>query len=224
MFDAAISGSTISLTDTYGALTIDDDLYINGDIDGNGTLDITVAMTNDGDSVIKVSNTAVHLNGLAIEDGYHTFSGGSIYADNADLTLTNCLVRNNGAGNVKTGALYGGGGIFSSDGTLKIYDSQISGNTAYNNGGGIVKRNGSLIVGNTTISGNTATYGYGGGIYNYDGSVEMTASTISNNDATQGSGGGISNYKGSFQDEGSTISYNTAVYGYGGALKPTTAP
>jgi hypothetical protein len=116
------------------------------------------------------------------------------------------------------------GGLLN-DGTLRIKNSTISGNTergvnnnyrgaltienstiSGNTGGG-VSNGGTASIANSTISGNTSNYS-GGGVSNSYGIVTIENSTISNNAATN-DGGGISNAGGATRGRGLTITNST---------------
>ena len=129
-----------------------------------------------------------------------------------NLTLSGVTMTN--------GKVTGGdGGAVTSDGTLTVTNSVITGNTAIydsssgngGNGGGINMRR-TLTVTNSTISGNTASGGTGGGGIWTAGSVTVTNSTISGNTTSSGTGGGI-NVSGTLTVTNSTVSGNVAGSG-----------
>lgn len=97
------------------------------------------------------------------------------------VTLDDLSIEN-GGGNTQAGGIY-------NQGTLKLTDSTISGNSAEDGGGGGVNNsiNSTMTIIDSTISGNTARNG--GGIFS-QGTMTIIASTISGNTAT-GSGAGI---------------------------------
>jgi predicted outer membrane repeat protein len=96
------------------------------------------------------------------------------------------------SGNTAVGG--GGGAIRSASyGTVEIYNSTFSGNTAAS--GGAINSNRNIEIINSTFSGNTANatiYGGGGAIFVY-GTATVTSSTFSSNTATR-SGGSIIAY------------------------------
>ena len=102
------------------------------------------------------------------------------------MTITNCTFR----GNTTTGGARGGG-IYNA-GTSTVSNSTVSGNLG-SYGGGIYNDGGitMLEVTNCTVSANTA-YSRGGGLYNGDGRLILTHSTLSGNVANS-SGGGVYN-------------------------------
>jgi hypothetical protein len=107
-------------------------------------------------------------------------------------------------------SVFGSGGAIANAGSLEMYWSDVSGNSASINGGGIYN-SGNLDVGYSLISGNSAnianaTTTLGGGLYN-SGVASLSASTISNNWAK--GGGGISSNGPGLYLTGVTISNNT---------------
>lgn len=131
-----------------------------------------------------------------------------------------------------------GAGIYN-DGTLKVTDCTISGNSAYGDGdgGGIYNdSSGTLTVSHTTISGNYAD-DRGGGIYNRGTLTVQNGTVITQNTAQGSDGGGIYNANvspnpdvvntiGTLQVEhteltveNSTISYNTSKGAGGGGVR-----
>jgi hypothetical protein len=156
-----------------------------------------------------------------LTNNYTGAIGGAIFIDGsgggAMLTVLNCTITGNTAGNTDNGG--SGAGIYSSADVLTIIDSTISNNTAWiggdlsgGEGGGIINVNGTLNISNTTISSNGAGVS-GGGISGY-GTITITNSTISGNVAgiTQpylSLGGGIYNF-GTLTVTNCTISGNSA--------------
>ena len=112
---------------------------------------------------------------------------------------------------ITDGSAYNGGGIYNG-GTLILYGSTVSGNSASYEGGGIYNP-GQATVEASTISNNTATYA-GGGASN-GGTTTFENSTVSNNVANT-YGGGIIDAGGTVTVEDSTISTNTAEDDGGG--------
>ena len=110
------------------------------------------------------------------------------------------------------GANAHGGGVYST-GTLNIFSSTVSGNTATDNGGGIAETGtaGSTLT-NSTISGNFANNNGGGLYHDSSTAATLTSVTISNNFADNdadgsGIGGGIKVVS------GSVVLKNTIVAG-----------
>ncbi|MUG96320.1 DUF4114 domain-containing protein [Scytonema sp. UIC 10036] len=187
------NSGTIALT--LGQLNINKALTINGDIDGNGTPDITVS-GNKSSLVLRIDDgdfnkqSAVNISGLIIKEGR------------------------------PTSAIYTGGGIINYE-HLTLNRSTVTDNVSRNSGAGIFNL-GTLTLNNSTISNNhtVASEGWrGGGIYNYHYSGTSTVivnnSTISGNSALDG--GGVHNDFGTFSLNNSTISGNLA-FSHGGGI------
>ena len=160
------------------------------------------------------------LNGSAPPPNYW---GGAIYNDHASLTLNNCTISGNSAGD-NGGGIYNYGG--SMNATLKVLNSTLSGNSAHFYGGGIFNisaygGSAPADVLNCTLSGNSAGR-FGGGIYNnaaVDGSspLEVLHSTFSDNSAFQGPSGGIANFSATLQ-LGSTILNASSISNSSGTI------
>ena len=137
-------------------------------------------------------NVKVTLKNLTIQKGYPSqapFSGGGI-RNQGDLTIDNCLIRNNSAGD--------GGGILNR-GNLLVINSTISHNFAdgigepaieCGTGGGINNAFGySLTIHNSLIKNNIAA-GKGGGLHiACEGNANIINTEISENKSTKNGGG-----------------------------------
>ena len=232
-FDPMLAGQTIYLSTDGNAIIIDDSVTIDGDIDNDGTADITIdadsgAGQDDADSaVISIVSTVdtthqVTLEGLIIRDGNHSSGGGGIHvAENAgDLALINSSVLDNVAAE-------DGGGISSRTGNLTLMGSTVSGNSTTNTfgygGGGIFAYSGSVTLTGSVVSGNTSAasasgaFSGGGGINTQTASVSLTNSRVSGNTSAS-SGGGIYSYSGSIALDNTTIDGNSAVNFDGGGI------
>ena len=93
-----------------------------------------------------------------------------------------------------------GGGIYNA-GTLRLTNSTVSGNSAFNGGGIFNFHTGTLTLTNSTVSGNSATDA-AGGISNF-GTINVSNSTISGNSATVA-------YSGIYNEDTATLK-NTIV-------------
>ena len=103
---------------------------------------------------------------------YDSVQGGAIYSANADVTLGksgtpaySCHIHHNVIGGNGMGGRFAGGGIYSYQGTLKIYGGKIEFNKVEGNlarGGGIAQNNANLLLDGTVITDNTATFTGGG--------------------------------------------------------------
>lgn len=167
-----------------GSLTIDpgvvviftqpeSDLRISGTgiLQANGTYTSRITFTclgsiaNWGHIGFRNSTGTSNLTYCIIEKGYSIAlyegsSGGGIYANCPNLTISNCIIRNNKA-------LDSGGGIYTSS-SPKIENCLIYSNTSSegSGGGGIYLGSGSAAtVTNCTIVGNSALLGVGDDIY-----------------------------------------------------------
>jgi CSLREA domain-containing protein len=100
------------------------------------------------------------------------------------VMLTNLIVRGGRAGGNQ-----GRGGGIRNDGTLRLTNTGVAGNTAGAFGGGVENR-GTLTLLKSRVSNNSAEFG-GGGILN-SGSLQLLRSVVAGN-STSFSGGGIEN-------------------------------
>jgi hypothetical protein len=190
---------------------------------------------NQGDFVFGVSpDKTVAITDLTVKNGQ--LGIGNVGA----LTVNNCVVSSNSFGGLSNVA----NGQTSTNATLTIANSMISGNsgpgvsngafmasatvtiltsTLTGNGGGIstsgFEGGTNITVSNSTISGNSADLG--GGIYSYWSSVTIVNSTISGNSAGT-SGGGIYAEGPLVEISNSTISGNSAGTS-GGAIFNNTS-
>lgn len=189
--NTAVDGDTINflnvigtITLTNGTMTITHSITITGP--GAGLL--TISGSGNGSVVaFRINAGTVAISGLTIANSNTVFSGGGgfvggAFYNGATLTLSDCNITNNTAGD--------GGGAIGNQGTLTVDNCIIYGNTANQNVGGGIENSGTLIVENSTVSGNT-TNALGGGIYN-SGTMTVENSTIYGN-ASAGGGGIYSN-------------------------------
>jgi predicted outer membrane repeat protein len=249
-FQENLAGGTLTLTNAPGFRSLNittDGVTINGDVNNDGTPDITISGNNAG-SVFQISNSPLSvlqsgsdnsgtisatLNGLVIRDGAgspHAYSGpivsftlnlgGGIYVGPSDsLTLTNSTLADNSASN-------SGGGIFVNYGAATLDNVTLTGNHA-GHGGGIADFEGNIALTNTTLAGNSAVDS-GGGIY-ATGVATLTNTTLAGNTASFG--GGINVLDGNLTLINSTLSGNAAspntfgpgsgggIYNDGGVVK-----
>lgn len=147
-------------------------------------------------------------------DALSTISGGGLFNNYGKLTLINCTVSDNKAGDQ-------GGGIYNNTGQLILDRSTISSNRAETGGGGFYTTEGLLIILNSTISGNSNGFSGGGGFFCHSAVVTLENSTVSTNSSGAGSfgrstgGGGIVNVASKLTVTNSTISGNKALSGQG---------
>ena len=175
-------GGTIYLGDN-GQLELTSDITVIGDVDGDGTSDVTLDASGSS-RVLLVSGGRAAIDGLTIVGGYADQGGGIQINSGAYLSVDNSTV----AGNHATD----GGGIWNR-GTLTLTNSTVSDNTAEFGGGILNEFAGAATLVSATITGNYATddrsftTGDGGGVLNR-GSLSMINSTVSGNDGTFGGG------------------------------------
>ncbi len=159
--------------------TITQELHIDGPgarlltIDTGGGGFFSTFLIDDGN---LASEFNVSMSGLTLT-GSHNGSPRGAIANDENLTILRCVIRDN------TGAGVGAG--IHNRGTLLVRDSTLSGNIG-DYGGGIANY-GSVQVVNSTLSGNRANVA-GGGIIS-SGPLTIAHSTLSGNQG--GSGGGI---------------------------------
>jgi hypothetical protein len=136
-FASGLAGGTLFLTSGQPLEITTDGVTVDGDIDRNGSADITI----DADSTAGLSDAASPvfvigggdfagntLNGLAIQDGHAVVAtGGGIVVGGA-LTLTNSTVSGGSA-------RFGGGIYAGNNAALTLINSTVSGNSASYGGG-----------------------------------------------------------------------------------------
>ena len=174
-FDAALSGSTITLAGTH--LTIDKNLSIDASSLPDGividadelsrcfsivvaatdvtfeALTITGGQTGNNEFGGGVYNEGtLALQACTIHDCKTGDHGGGIY-NTGIITLTNCTLANNMARNA--GLDGNGGGIWSNNDATLI-SCTLTNNTGYNGGGILIASSSQVSLENTIVSGNTA--------------------------------------------------------------------
>jgi len=188
-FAPALSGDTLFLTTGQQLEITTDGITVDGDIDGDGSADITIH-GNDAVRLFAINGgataIAATLNGLNVEGGYADFGGAISVGTDDHLTLTNSTVDGNNA------SQYGGGIGADIRSVVEVIGSTISGNAAGIRGGGIFAgTDASISLVNATLSGNRSVAG-GGAIYGAaDNAITLFNATVTGNRAG-GSGGGIS--------------------------------
>jgi hypothetical protein len=200
-----IGGSTHGVNDgvlllTNGALTVNGNVTIEGDINGDGTPDITIdGQGASRDLVITGGN--VNLDGLTITGGYAYVHGGGVSLGQgaygpANVAISHSVIANNQS-------VYGGGISVDSGDALSLSNTVVAGNYAFLVGGGIANQ-GTLTMHDTTVSGNTSGY-IGGGVANsYVGTLAVVNSTIANNQI-------VSSVAGPLYDSAGAGLYNAGV-------------
>ena len=223
-----------TITLTSGELVIDKNLTITGP--GANHLTVQVDLTvirarvfNITSSTANVSISGITISNGAAQDG----PGGGGILNAGALTLTDCTISDNFAGNFNGIPIPGGGGVMNDNGTMTITGCTISNNQQFpgEGGGGVLNHNGTMTITGCTIGNNSASAdaialiftSAGGGILNGSGgSLIITNSTISGNTCSASGGdpffpapastfgGGVDN-SGSMTITNCTISGNSSV-------------
>jgi hypothetical protein len=162
----SMGGTTISLS--TGQLAISKNLTIDGDLDGNGTPDITIDAHYTSRVFNIAASTTVTLDGLIIEHGLAAGNGGN-------------------GGSSAAAAL--GGGIFNA-GTLTLKDVTVTANAAAAGGGG------GGVTSTFVGGGGGGGGGLGGGIGGHGGSAGSGSGSYAGTagSANTGGNGGGYNY------------------------------
>jgi hypothetical protein len=204
------NGDTINLAVTGTVLLTSGHLVVSNNVTIIGPGPANLAINGNVDRVFDIlSNKVVTISSLTITNGSGDLGGG-IYNNQSTLTVSNCWITGNSAPGAGGGGIYSNG--TSSNATLKVINSVVSGNSASGGGGGIFSdgenSNATLTVVNCIVSGNSAALG--AGIFNagYDGSATAVIgnSIITGNAAD--TGGGIYNGSAIMTISNSTISGN----------------
>ncbi len=223
-------GGTITLSS--GAIDIFDALTINGP--GASRLNLS---GNNASRIFRIAPAipgdifTVSLSGLSLINASTSDDGGAVFVDDSDLTVSNCVFRNNSAQR--------GGGLYAfptGSTTLTLRSTRFENNIASADGGGFGAQDiDSVIVDNVTATGNTAAKN-GGGAFIRAVSLNITLSDFSNNTSSTVapgvggiSGGGGLRIDGSKATATATINEtrlnnNISQKGQGGALWISALP
>ena len=232
-FASSLSGGTITLA---SSLTIDftDSITIDGDINNDGTADITLS----GNSALRILNISIDgadvtLEGLIFADGKAT-NGGALAVTKANVTLniSNSIFTGNAATEAKVAS--GGGAIYISGANmeLNISNSTFSGNTATKYGGAIQIVTGTNAVVSITDSrfeNNTALgtgqNNQGGGAINFfqNTGVMRIHNSVFESNSTESSGGAITAYIKTVDFADNVFKNNTATRNAGAVLIASNA-
>ena len=180
----ATSGSTITLTKDYEAVTTD--TYL---------------------SVPNSQNITIDLNGYKLNRNTTAKADGCVIMNLGELIITDTSTGHSGT--IRGGNNTNGGGGIHNEGTLHFNGGTISNNASGYSGGGIYNAGTLEICGDNTIIRDNSTTKLGAGIYNESGkSVTINSGTIQSNTNNGEHGGGIYN-KGTLTINGGSISNNT---------------
>jgi hypothetical protein len=179
---------------------------LSGDLNGNDAdlNDINDLLTEptraeNSYNVLTINGTTIttFIDGIIIIGGFanyyapfHSshFSGGGIYIQYGNLTITNCTLKENSANR--------GGAIYNFEGSLIISNTIFDNNLTF-----------SFLFGDVGFAGT------GSGIYNYNSNTKLENCTFTHNSTTEGCGGGIFNGKGNHEIINCTFNKNYAVFG-----------
>ncbi len=166
-----------------------------------------------GGGGVRIGNAIVHITDAVIQENFGFTGGGGLLVEaGGDVRLRRLSVRDNGA----TGAF--GGGIWN-QGTLWVYESEITDN--YSNRAGGIRNSGNLNLRNVTVSGNyvnSPEAGVGGISQNgfaVLNNVTVNNNTGSGNNAGSFRGGGIQMTAGA-----TTVIKNSVIAGNDGGTGP----
>ncbi len=185
-FLPGLSGQTVTLSHADGDMSIDRTLTIDATALPSG---LTISGNNTHRHFYVEFEKSLTLRGLTltrgngIGSGEESDVGGAIYNNGGTLTLAQCTLSSNSAGN-------SGGAILNVRGSLELTQCTLSGNSAGGDGGAIFNQRGSTLM-QCTLSGNSAGFN-GGAIFNI-GASTLTLCTLSGNSSSFGTGGAISN-------------------------------
>jgi len=134
--------------------------------DDPNTVSTTILNGNNANSVIRIMNANVTVEGFTITNG-RAKSGGGIYCYNSSSIFSKCIITENEDISERNSNIDGGGGIFLNRSNAKIYHCEITKNrTTEGNiaGGGIFCMDGTVTIDRCKIVGNVAN-GVGGGVF-----------------------------------------------------------
>lgn len=221
------AAQTITLTNAQLEINKNGALIING----SGKNLLTISGNNQSRVFFINAGEDVTINNLTVSKGSTGFGdGGGIFKDGriggsllGNLTLNNCNVINNNAGdNINSQITGGGGGIAGSNyvsGSVFINNSNINNNFGTFDGG-IHGGGNRITITNSTVNGNSALLGSGG--MSFLAETKIVNSSVTNNKSMFSDGGGIANLY-ALEVYNSTISDNSAGASGGGIVNGSTA-
>lgn len=228
-FSAGLTGTIVL---TGGAIDIFDAVTINGP----GATRLRLS-GNNASRIFRIGPTepgtvfATVISGLSLTDGSSDAEGGAIFVDDSDLTISDCVFRNNTAQR--------GGGLYafpSGSTTLTLRAARFENNSATADGGGFGAQDiDAVVVDNVVATGNTAAQS-GGGAFLRAVAVTITASDFSSNTSSTlapalvgiSGGGGLridgSKATATASITATRVANNNSQKGQGGALWITALP
>jgi Chlamydia polymorphic membrane protein (Chlamydia_PMP) repeat len=145
-----------------------------------------------------------------------TLSGNTASSEGGAIAHYDGYLRIDDSTISKNRAVRAAAGIDNVYGTVKIFESVITGNSAKYAGGienyGHGATIGSMMMYHTTVSKNTAGI-YGGGVANIDSYLLLSNSSVTGNKATDRGGGVFNNFGATVSNTNSTIAKNKAPTG-----------
>ncbi|PID42879.1 MAG: hypothetical protein CSB48_08640 [Proteobacteria bacterium] len=187
-------------------LIIESGVTINGDIDGDGIPDVTIAGSNTGLMQVTTS-TEVGLNGLVLTDSEAAQGGALSVTGGGTVNIGHSIIRNNTADS--------GGGIFNQAGLVRIVNSTLSGNISGQGGGILLDGSNAQVTIENSVFDSNASLGNGGAILNAGGVLQLDNAVFSDN-SSDGDGGALYTASGGqVSINNVTISENTAGSGAG---------
>jgi hypothetical protein len=198
--------------------------WITPDPEANPT---TLDAQRKGRVIYVTGDTSPIIKGLRITGGDAAGMGdmgGGIYASNAAVTITGCVI----CGNAASSTSYGdGGGVYLIDSDATLTNNILQENTAGANaewpgrGGGLYLESSNVSLSHNTVQSNTATMGVGqdgagGGLHMYEGETTLSHNIIRGNIgsiAGDGRGGGLDIYGGAITLTNNIIQNNVANQG-----------
>ncbi|HRJ08408.1 MAG TPA: choice-of-anchor Q domain-containing protein, partial [Prosthecobacter sp.] len=246
IFDAALSGQTITLSSSLGDLVIEKSVSIDASSLAGG-----VTITRDGTGVFRLFTVlpgkTANLAGLTLTGGegggQNLTTTGGAFQNAGTLTLTSCTLSGNSAtdggaifnqgtltlvrctlsGNQTNTAagLHRGGAIHHASGTLSLNNCMLEQNSCVGDGGAIYLFTGTATLANCTLSANSVTDGNGGAILSA-GVLTLTDCTLSNNRAFWSNGFADSGVGGAIANTGGTLTLTGCTFA-GNATAKTAA-
>ena len=215
------SGST-----TINGMSADRVLHVDP-TNGGVTLDLQDVTITNGSSEngggIRAANGVTIIRGSELSQNTAVDSGGAIHIDYGSLHVFTSTIQNNV---VLAGTVSNGGGIYSGEAVVKLINTTVSHNSAFD-GAGIYARYGSVSLDATKVLSNVNYIDagrdtYGGGVYADGGHLWIgNQSEIANNESASYGGGVYSGDDGLLTIRDSWLHHNQSSDGGGGLYAAT---